>query len=122
MKRVNTIILLILLVGGLSALAGCGTGGGAKVNLQGVSWGRVAMEGKPISGLPSDTIDLLLDVSAQEVRVNLTTDNSSAEVTILTLLPSGATIEIRAGGVVMKGFKPEQVKPQWATATGSKPD
>lgn len=115
MKRVNSIILLILLVAGLSALAGCGTGAGAKVNLQGVSLGRVAMEGKPVSGLPSDKIDLLLDVSAQEVRVNLSTDNSSSDVTILTLLPSGATIEIRDGGVVLKGFKSEQVKPQWET-------
>jgi len=115
MKRVNSIILLILLVAGLVAIAGCGPGAGAKVNLQGVSLGRVVMEGKPISGLPSDKIDLLLDVSAQEIRVNLSTDNSSSDVTILTLLPSGATIEIRDGGVVMKGFKPEQVKPQWAT-------
>lgn len=120
MKRVNSIILLILLVVGLVAIIGCGPGPGANVSLQGVSLGRVAMENKPISGLPSDKIDLLLAVSAQEVRVNLSTDNSSSEVTILTLLPSGATIEIRDGGVVMKGFKPEQMKVQWAT--GSKSD
>lgn len=119
MKKVISIIILILLGIGLVSIAGC-RAGGADMSLQGVSLGRVAMEGKPISGLPSDKIDLLLEASAQEVRVTLSTDNSSAEVTTLTLLPSGATIEVKAGGVSLKGFKPEQVKVQWAT--GSKSD
>ncbi len=114
MKKVNRIILFTLLVIGLVSIAGC-RAGGADISLQGLSLGTVTMEGKPIGGLPSDKIDLLLEVSAQKVLVN-----SSTEGTILTLLPSGATIEIKASGVSIKGLKPEQMKVQWATS--SKPD
>ncbi len=118
MKRVNRIIFFILLVMGLISITGC-RAAGAAISLQGVSLGTVAMERQPISGLPSDKVDLLFEVAAQTVQVSLSTDNSNAGVTTLTLLPSGATIEIRAGGVSLKGFKPEQVKVQWATSSKS---
>ena len=67
------------------------------------------MEGKPLAGLPSDKINLDLDVAAQTIKVRTT-----ANGTILTLVPSGATIEISGETVSFKGLKPEQVKVEWA--------
>ncbi len=110
MRRVIRVILFVSLVIGLTAIAGCGIVGGVDVSLEGLSLGTVSVDGKPVSGLPSDKINLSLEVSARRVLVN-----TSADGTILTLVPSGATIEIRANNVSIKGVNPEQIKVEWAT-------
>ena len=69
------------------------------------------MDGKPVAGLPSEKINLLLEVSARKVTVK-----DGADGTILTLNPSGATVEIKASGILIKGVKTEQVKVEWAVS------
>lgn len=108
MKRTIGIIVFILLVMTLAFNSGCNIGG-ANIRLEGMSLGTVTMDGKPVQGLPSEKIDLLLQVSAREVIVNY-----SADGTILTLNPLGATVEITASGISIEGVKPEQVKVEWA--------
>ena len=112
MKKVIRIIPFVLLIIALALSAGCSSlGGGADISLESLTLGAVTMEGKPVTGLPSDKIDLLLEVSAQRVTVGY-----SANGTLLTLSPSGATIEIKPSGVSIKGLKPDQIKIQWAGA------
>jgi len=106
--KIISLILLVLLVGLLSI--GCGSRGGADIRLEGLTLGTVTMEGKPVAGLPSDKIDLLLEASAKTVLVS-----SSADSTTLTIRPSGATIEIKADGISIKGLKPGRIKVEWTT-------
>ena len=109
MKKTITIVLLFMMLAIMLAFSnGCGVVG-ADVRLEGLNLGTVAMEGKPLTGLPSDKINLDLDVAAQTIKVR-----TSANGTILTLVPSGATIEINGNTVSFKGLKPEQVKVEWA--------
>jgi len=89
---------------------GCAAGG-TDIILEGLNLGAVTMDGKPVAGLPSEKINLLLEVSASKVTVKY-----SADGTILTLSPSGATVEITASGISIKGVKPEQVKVEWAVS------
>jgi hypothetical protein len=112
MKRViRFVIPLAMLIVGLLSFSACGgIAGGAQIRLEGLNLGAVTMEGKPINGLPSDKINLLLDVSAETVRVK-----SNAGVTVLSLEPSGGTIEISTGGVSIKGVKSEQIKVEWSS-------
>ena len=101
------IIVSTLLAITLAFSSGCNVGS-ANIRLHGVSLGAVTMDGKPVEGLPSEKIDLLLKVSVREITVDY-----SANDTILTLSPSGATIEIKANGVLINGIKPEQMKVEW---------
>ena len=81
---------------------------GADIRIEEVSLGGVGIEGRPITGLPSDEISLLLDVSAKEIKVGYDGDGVT-----LTVSPSGAIIEIIEGGISIKGVKPEQIKVEW---------
>jgi len=110
MKRTSKIIASLLLVIILAFNVGCGMGG-TNINLEGLTLGTVTMDGKPITGLPSEKINLLLEVSAREVTVKY-----GADGTILTLGSSGATIEIKSSGILISGIKPEQVKVEWAVS------
>ncbi len=109
-KQTIRILLLISLAITLAFSSGCNVGG-ANIRLEGMSLGTVTMDGKPIQGLPSDKIDLLLQVAANEIDIKYDTDR-----TTLTLSPSGATVEINAGGILINGIKPEQVKVEWAVS------
>ena len=102
--------LFILFVITLVLISGCGVVG-ADVRLEGLSLGKIAVEGKQIEGLPSDKINLDLDVAAQTIKVR-----TSAGKTVLTLVPSGATIEITGDIISFKGLKPEQVEVEWAVS------
>ena len=108
MKGIIGIIVSTLLAMTLVFSTGCGVGG-TNIRLQGVSLGTVTMDGRPIQGLPSEKIDLLLNVSAQEISVASTADGA-----VITLTPSGAVIEINSSGVSIRGLEPEQIKVEWA--------
>jgi len=110
MKQIIGIIVSTLLAMTLVFTTGCNFGG-TNIRLQGVSLGTVTMDGKTVEGLPSEKIDLLLEVSAQEITIEY-----SADGTILTLSPSGATLEIKSSGISINGIKPEQVKVEWAVS------
>jgi hypothetical protein len=109
------IALLTLLLAGLFAALGCDDAmvrGGAEVVLEGISVGSVSMEGKPVSGLPSQTVNMVLKVSASEVRISTTSGK-----TTIKLNPSGATVSIGPDGTTFTGVKPDQVVIQWQTTT-----
>ncbi len=108
-QAIKIVLVLVSLAVMLAFISGCNVGG-ATIKLQGMSLGTVTMDGKPIQGLPSDKIDLLLQVAANQVTVKY-----GADKTTLTLSPSGATVEINASGIVINGLKPEQVKVEWAS-------
>ena len=108
-KRSITIGMpLVLLIATMIFSIGCGVVG-ADIRLEGLNRGTINMEGKELNGLPSDKINLSLDVAAQTIKVH-TTGNG----TVLTLVPSGATITISGDSVTLKGLKPDQVKVEWA--------
>ncbi len=107
MKRIIGIIVFMLLTTTVAFTIGC-KGGGTDIRLEGVSLGTVMMEGKVVEGLPSEKVNLLLDVSTQEISIA-----SGADGTVLTLSPSGATLEINSSGVSIRGLKPEQIKVEW---------
>ena len=107
-KRTISIVLFLLLAVALISLNGCGTVG-ANIRLEGLSLGAVTLDGKPLNGLPSDKINLQLDVAAQTVKVSFTPNG-----TVLTLVPSDATITVQGNSVSFKGLKPDQIKMEWA--------
>lgn len=109
-KETIGIVIALLLITILALNTGCSTSG-ANIRLHGMSLGVVTMDGKPVEGLPSEKIDLLLEASAQEITIEY-----SADGTILTLSPSGATLEIKASGISINGIKPEQIKVEWAVS------
>ncbi len=103
------IAFIVLLIGGLVASLGCEMArGGADISLEGVTLGAMAMEGKPLAGLPSQKVNILLKVGADKVSVK--TDSTGVT---LSLSPSGATVEIGNQGVAIKGVKPEQIEVEW---------
>ena len=103
------IALLVLLIAGLTANLGCDTvRGGAEICLEGVSTGALSMKGKPIAGLPSEKVDVVLKVSANRVNIS-TTDGE----TIIDLSPSGASIVIRPDGISITGVEPDQIEMEW---------
>ena len=108
MKKTIIIVASLLLVIILAFNVGC-VMGGTNINLEGLTLGTVTMDGKPITGLPSQKINLLLEVSAREVTVKYDADG-----TTLILSPSGATLEIKSSGILISGIEPEQVKIEWA--------
>lgn len=101
----------LLLIGLLASSTGCGTGS-AKIRLEGMSLGTVTMDGKPVEGLPSQDVDVLLEVSSDEITV----DYSNGSTT-LNLNEEGAVVEITPSGIVLKGIKPDQVKVEWAVSS-----
>lgn len=111
------IALFALLALSLVAALGCDSvvRGGAEVVLEGVSVGSVAMEGKPVQGLPSQKVNLRLKVATNEVRIN-----TSGGKTTLKLNPSGATVVISPEGTSFTGVKAEQVELQWQTESTNK--
>lgn len=110
MKRISfRIIFLFIMLAGLAAAFGCDAArGGAAVYLENVDIGVVSMEGKPVSGLPSAKVTVVLKVSANQVRVSQVDGK-----TTIKLLPSGATVVSGPEGLVFNGVKPEQVEIQW---------
>ena len=108
-KVAITVVFLILLIGGLLASFGCEMArGGVDISLEGVTLGTMAMEGKPVAGLPSQKVNILLKVGADKVSVK-----SGPDGVTLTLSPSGGVVEIRANGVTIEGVKPEQIEVEW---------
>jgi hypothetical protein len=112
------ILSLTLLLAVLITIPGCDdtlVRGGADVVLEGVNVGSVSMEGKPVSGLPSQKVNLVLKVATNQVLIN-----TSGGKTTIKLNPSGATVVITSEGTTFSGVKPDQVQIQWSSETTTK--
>jgi len=109
MKTNMAAMLAVLGLGtlGLFANLSC-TSTGADVYLEGVSIGSVTVEGKPVTGLPSQTVNIVLKVNATQVNIS-----SAGGQTTIKLSPSNATIVTGPNGTSFTGVKPEQVQIQW---------
>jgi hypothetical protein len=109
MKKNMAVMLAVLglITLGLFAFPGC-TSTGADVYLEGVSIGSVTVEGKPVTGLPSQTVNVVLKVDAKQVNIS-----TSGGQTTIKLSPSNASIVVGPNGTSFTGVKPEQVQIQW---------
>ncbi len=108
-KNLVTVIALAALVTlGLIANLSCGSTGCADVYLEGVTIGSMSFEGKPLSGLPSQKVDVVLNVNANRMTIS-----TNGEDTIIKLSPSGATIVSSPNGITFTGVNPEQVEVKW---------
>jgi len=115
-KPATVIALTVALC--LSLLAGlaCGNYGGADVYLEGVSIGSVSVEGKPVTGLPTQNVNIVLKTNASKVMVS-----QSGGKTTIKLQPSNAVITSGPDGLSFTGVEPEQVEIKWEkTAAATK--
>lgn len=103
------IVIMALPVALLAATnLSCGTAGCADVYLEGVTIGSVTVEGKPVTGLPTQKVDILLNINASKINISTTGGE-----TIIKLSPSGTTIVSGPNGISFSGVKPEQVEFKW---------
>ena len=104
-----TIVVLALLITGLAASVGCGAlSTGANVHLENVT---MTMDGRAISGLPSQKANVGLKVSVSKVNIS-----TSGQDTVIKLSPSGATIVVGPNGVTVTGVEPNQIQIEWQDA------
>lgn len=112
MRLLNT--LKITLAAGLLAVlavaAGCGSYGGAEVYLENISIGNISVEGKPVTGLPTQKVRIVLKTDTNRILVS-----QSGGKTIIKLQPSGAVITSGDDGFSFSGLKPEQVEMKWSS-------
>jgi hypothetical protein len=110
MKTNMAVMLAVLglITLGLFANLSCGTTGCADVYLEGVSIGSVTVEGKPVSGLPSQTVNIVLKVDAKQINIS-----TAGGQTTIKVSPSGTTIVSGPNGITFTGVKPEQVEIKW---------
>lgn len=108
MKPNLAIVLLALFILGTATSLGCETAGSVDIYVEGVSIGSISVEGKPVAGLPSQDVNLVLKVDAERITI------STAEgVTTIKVSPSGATIISSPDGITFTGIEPEQVEIRW---------
>ncbi len=106
-KLTLSLAALGLLSLGLFGSLGC-TSSGADVYLENVTLGSVTVEGKPVTGLPSQTVNIVLKVDARQINIS-----SSGGQTTIKLSPSNATIVTGPSGTSFTGVEPDQVQIQW---------
>lgn len=98
--------LLMLVVASIS----CDGVGGADVYLENINMGTLSVEGKPVTGLPTQKVNIVLKTGANQILVS-----QSGGKTIIQLQPAGAVITSSSDGLSFTGVKPDQVEIKWAT-------
>ena len=106
-KLILSLAVLGLATLGLFGSLGC-TSSGADIYLEGVTIGSLTIEGKPLTGLPSQTVNVVLNVNAKQINVSTVGGQTN-----IKLSPSNATVIIGPNGTSFTGVKPEQVEIQW---------
>jgi len=109
-ERAYAIRLLILVL--LFACSCEAAGLGTTIRLEGVS---MYLDGKLISGLPSQKADIILKVPLNEISIS-----SAGSETTLKIKPGDATITIKPDGVSINGVDSQQIKIEWQSTTQSK--
>jgi hypothetical protein len=104
---ITILALAALLMLGFIASLGCGATG-ADVYLEGVTIGSVTVAGKPVTGLPTQTVNVMLNVNANKITVT-----AAGGETTIKVSPSGATIVSGPNGIIFTGVKPEQIEIKW---------
>jgi outer membrane lipopolysaccharide assembly protein LptE/RlpB len=109
-RIVLKLLLPLLLIAMLFILTGCDSlvRGGTEVVLEGVSMGTLSMEGKPVQGLPTGKIDLVIKVPTNRVTITSTEDGM-----IVRLSPSEAVITKGASGLSITGVEPDEIEMRW---------
>jgi hypothetical protein len=111
-QRATAVALTAALSLSMLAAAACSNYGGADVYLQGVSIGSVSVEGKPVTGLPTQNVNIVLKTGANKIMVS-----QSGGKTTIKLEPSSAVIISGPDGLAFTGVEPEQVEIQWEKTT-----
>ena len=107
------VAIMALLAIGLIASLGCDVArGGADVYIEGVSIGSVSIEGKPVTGLPSQKVNLLLKVGANKVNIS-----EAGGKTTIRCSPSGATIVSGPDGITFTGVASDKIELEWQQST-----
>ena len=103
------ITMLLLLAMLLVAAPACDVvRGGATVQLHNVDIGGLSQSGKPIEGIPTGTVDIVLKVAAEEIIIQ-----SSDDGAVITLQPSGAVITAGPDGMTVTGVDPDKIDMKW---------
>lgn len=90
--------------------AGCSGNGGAEVYLEDIDIGNISLEGKPVTGLPAQKVNIIVKTENNKLLVS-----QSGDRTIIKLQPSGTIILSSSEGLSFTGLKPEQVEIRWST-------
>jgi len=115
-KPATVVALIAALCLPLLSGAACGNYGGADVYLEGVSISSVSVEGKPVTGLPTQNVNIVLKTNASKVMVS-----QSGGKTTIKLQPSGAVITSGPDGLSFTGVESDKVEIKWEkTATATK--
>ena len=110
------LVFLALLVTFLVLNLGCGGGAGcADVYLEGITIGSVSVEGKPVTGLPSQKVNIVLNVNANKINIS-----TAGGKTTIKLSPSDTIIITGPDGISFTGVKPEQVDIKWQSTETTK--
>ncbi len=110
-KYIVLAVAILALTAALAATAGCDSvRGGANIVLENVTIGSITMDGKPVTGMPAQTVNIVLKASTSTVKVS--TSNGK---TIMKLEPSGAVVTSGADGITFTGLTQDQVEIQWPT-------
>ena len=99
----------------LIAATGCGSYGGADVYLENINIGNVNVDGKPVTGLPTQKVSIVLKTDATKILVS-----QSGGKTIITLQPSGAVVTSSSDGLSFTGVKSDQVEMKWSSDNTTK--
>lgn len=78
---------------------------GTEVRLEGVS---MYLDGKLISGLPSQKADIVLNVPLSGITIS-----SAGSETIIKLKPGDAAITLKPDGISITGIDPQKIKIEW---------
>ena len=110
------LVILALLIACLGINLGCGAASGcADIYLEGVTIGSITVEGKPVTGLPSQKVDIVLKVGAGKITVN-----TAGGKTTIKVSPSGATVVSGPDGITFTGVPADQVEIKWQTTEPTK--
>ena len=105
-------LLALLIVGLTTASLGCeATSGCADIYLEGATVGSVTIEGKPVTGLPSQKVNIVLKVCASSITISTTGDKTTIKAS-----PSGATVVSGPDGITFTDVPSEQIELKWGTS------